>query len=116
MTDAVQELWDVECCSGTGHTIRDGGSHINIMVLNKKAFSRFMVAHDFWLKLESLLKATSLDGKERPPRAFAVLCDTCRHEKREPFWAVGKDENGGPIYRVPVCELGDWVFEEQSIR
>lgn len=96
-----QQLWDIECCSGTGHSIRDGGSHINIVVLNKKAFSQFLAAHDFWL-----------DGKKRPPRVAAVLCDACMHDNREPVWAVGKDEDGGPIYRVPVCELGDWAYEE----
>ena len=99
--DTEKELWNIECCSGTGHTVRDGGTHINIIVLNKKAFSRFMAAHDSWL-----------DGKQRTPRAAAILCDTCLRENREPFWAVGKDDDNGPIYRVPVCELGDWVFEE----
>ena len=99
--DSEKELLNVECCSGTGHTVRDGGSHINVVVLNKKGFSQFMVAYDIWL-----------DGRKRPSRATAVLCDACIREKREPFWAVGKDEDGGPIYRVPVCELGDWVYEE----
>ena len=98
--DTEQGLWDVECCSGTGHTIRQGGSHINIVVLNKKAFSRFLAAHDFWL-----------DGKKRTPRATAILCDACMGEK-EPLWAVGKDDDGGQIYRVPICELADWVFED----
>lgn len=99
--DTKQELLGIECCSGTGHTIRDGGSRINIVVLNKKAFSSFLAAHDAWL-----------DGKKRPPRAIALLCDACLREEREPFWAVGKNEDGGPIYRVPVCELADWIFEE----
>lgn len=99
--DTEQQLWNVECCSGTGHTIRDGGNHINIVVLNKKAFSPFLAAHDFWF-----------DGKERPPKAAAILCDACMRERCEPFWAVGKDEDGGPIYRVPVCELGEWVYEK----
>ena len=103
--DSEQELLNVECCSGTGHIVRDGGSHINIVGLNKKGFSRFMVAHDFWH-----------DGRKRPPWAAAILCDACLHENREPVWAVGKDEDDGPIYRVPVCELGDWVYEKEGIR
>lgn len=101
LTDTEQELLDIECCSGTGHTIRDGGSYINVVVLNRNAFSPFLVAHDAWL-----------DGKKRPPRATALLCDACLREEREPVWAVGKDEDGGPIYRVPVSELADWIFEE----
>lgn len=103
--DAEKELWDVECCSGTGHTIRDGGSRINIVILNKKAFSPLMAAQDIWL-----------DRKERPPRAVAILCDACMRESREPIWAVGKDEDGGPVYRVPICELADWVYEKEGIR
>jgi len=99
--DTEQEFLDLECCSGTGHTIKDGGSHINIVILNKKAFSRFLVAHDAWR-----------DGKKRLPRATAVLCDTCLREKREPVWAVGRNKDGEPIYRVPICELADWIFEE----
>lgn len=71
--DTEKQLWDIECCSGTGHTIRDGGSHINFVVLNKKAFSKYMVAYDIWL-----------DNKERQPRAMAVLCDKCVQEKKEP--------------------------------
>jgi len=100
-TDTKQELFDCLCCCGSDHKVRDGGSHINIVVLNKKAFSKFMVAHDFWL-----------DGKKRPPRAAAILCDACMRENREPIWAVGKDGDSKPIYRVPVCELGDWIYEQ----
>lgn len=103
--DSEQELFDVECCSGTGHAVRDGGSRIKIVVLNKKAFSPLLAAHDFWL-----------DGRKRPPRAVAILCDACMRERREPIWAVGRDEDDGPIYRVPVCELADWVYEKESIR
>jgi len=99
--DAEQELFNTECCSGTGHTVRDGGNHINIVVLNKKAFSPFLSAHDFWL-----------DQKKRPLRACAVLCDACMRESREPIWAVGKNEDGAAIYRMPVCELGHWAYEE----
>ena len=101
LTDTIQEFLDIECSSGTGHTIRDGGSHINLVVLNKKAFSPFLAAHDAWL-----------DGKKRPLRAIALLCDACIRGERGPFWAIGKDKDGGSIYRVPVCELADWVFEE----
>lgn len=67
-----EELWNIQCCSGTGHTVRDGGSHINIVCLNKKGFSQFMVAYDIWL-----------DGRKRPPRATAILCDNCMREKRD---------------------------------
>lgn len=95
-----QELWNIECCSGTGHTIREGGSHINLVVLNKKASSKFMIAYDAWL-----------DGKKRPPRAMAVLCDRCMGEKQDPIWAVGKDGEK-PIYRIPLAELEDWSYEE----
>lgn len=101
----LQKLWNVECCSGTGHTIRDGGSHINIVVLNKKAPSKFMMAFDFWL-----------DGKDRPPRAMAVLCDKCQPEGLKPLWAVAVDGDDMPIYRIPVAELEDWFYEEQNSR
>jgi len=99
-TDTEQLLWDIECCSGTGHTVREGGSHINIVVLNKKAFSKYMRAYDIWL-----------DGKECPPRAAAALCDKCLREKREPVWALVRDGDDKPIYRIPVAELGDWSYE-----
>lgn len=97
----TEKLWDIECCSGTGHTIREGGSHINVVVLNKKAFSKFMIVYDAWL-----------DGKDRPPRALAVLCDRCMREKRDPVWALASDGDSKPIYRIPVSELEDWSYEE----
>lgn len=95
------ELFDCLCCCGSDHTVREGGSHIAMVVLNKNAFSQFLAAQDFWL-----------DGKKRPPRAVAILCDNCMRDHLEPIWAVGRDKGGEPIYRVPVCELGDWIFEE----
>ena len=76
-----------------------GGTHINIVVLNKKAFSPYMSAFDLWL-----------DGKERLPRAAAVVCDWCMMEKRPPRFAIERDSDGGPIYRVPIEELGDWEY------
>jgi len=100
-TDTERQLWGIECCSGTGHTIKEGGSHINFVVLNKKAFSKYMVAYDFWL-----------NGKERPLRAMAVLCDRCWHEGREAIWALAKDGDDKPIYRIPVAELGNWSYEQ----
>lgn len=98
--DSQKELWDVECCSGIGHTVREGGNHINFVVLNKKGASKYMVAFDAWL-----------DGNERPPRATAALCDKCLREKREPVWALARDGDDKPIYRIPVAELEDWNYE-----
>jgi len=95
--DSEKQLWDIECCSGNSHTVREGGSHINIVVLDKKAPSKYMAAYDFWL-----------DGKERPPRASAVLCDRCLKEGRAPLFALARDGDDTPIYRIPVAELEDW--------
>jgi hypothetical protein len=99
--DSFQQFWNLECCSGTGHTIKEGGSHVNFVVLDKKGTSKYMVAIDAWL-----------DGKERPPRAMAVLCDKCQQEGRKPLWAVVRDDGDKPIYRIPVAELEDWSYEE----
>jgi hypothetical protein len=97
---STKELFDVECCAGTGHTVREGGGHVNLVVLNKKAHSKFLVAYDIWL-----------DGKERPPRAVAAICDSCARERKKPLFALARDGDKTSIYRIPVAELGDWSLE-----
>ena len=94
------EFFRLPCCCNPDHTIRDGGRFINIIVLNKKAHSKFLSAHDFWL-----------DGKRRQPRAAAFICDRCLEAHREPLYAYCRDNDDQEPYRVPVCELEDWTME-----
>lgn len=93
----------MECCAGCGHTIRQGGARINILVLDKRAHTALMAAYDIWL-----------DGKRRLPRALAIVCDRCLADKREPRYSVARDYHRGPIYRVPIAELGDWTYDDEG--
>ena len=91
-------LWDELCCTGEDHTIREGGSHINLVQLKKLAKWPYMVSMNF-------LVPESKDN----PLACAVVCDRCLKEEREIKYAMagieGKD--GAEYYRVPIDELDE---------
>lgn len=101
MMPEKNDLFNLPCCCDTRHTIREGGKNINIVVLNKKARSKFFAAHDLWL-----------DGKNRPPRAAAIVCDHCLEGKLDIVYAYCRDRDDQEPYRVPVSALEDWTMEE----
>ena len=90
------KLWDCLCCAGEDHTLREGGTHVNLVILRKLAKWPYLSAKNF-LVPES----------EKYPLAMAVVCDRCMSEKREIKYAlVGRQGgNGTEYYRVPVSEL-----------
>jgi len=102
--DNDEELFNRPCCCDPTHTIRDGGKYINIVVLNKKALSKYYSASDIWL-----------DGKLRQPRAVAIVCDRCLVAKLEILYVYCRDNDGPAPFRVPVCELEDWTMENSLV-
>lgn len=95
MSDS-DELWDCLCCCGEGHTVRDGGSHINLVMLRKLAKWPYLATVNFLIP-----------ESKKYPLANAVVCDRCLEEKREIKYAMaGIDGEGGAhYYRVPITEL-----------
>jgi hypothetical protein len=97
-------LWDETCCCEPdgGHLIREGGSHINLAMLKKKADWPYLAAMNFLVP-----------GAKENPLAMAVVCDRCLDEKREIRYAIGgRPGNNGQAeyFRVPVDELEDLEF------
>lgn len=95
------KLWDCLCCAGEGHTIRQGGSHINVMQLRKLATWPYLTSINFLVP-----------GSEKYPLATAVVCDNCLKERQEIKYAMagieGKDD--AEYYRVPIGELEEPEF------
>ena len=96
-------LWDEICCCSNGdHTVRQGGSHINLVQIKKLARWPYLASMNFLVP-----------GSEDYPLANAVVCDRCLREKREIKYAVG-GRNGGnghaEYFRVPVEELEEPEF------
>ena len=90
------KLWNCLCCCGDDHTIREGGSHINLAILRKLARWPYLTA-----------KNVLVPESEKYPLANAVVCDRCRDEKREIKYAMAgiQGEDGAEYYRVSVDEL-----------
>lgn len=95
MSDS-DRLWDELCCCGDDHTIREGGTHINLVQLGKLAKWPYMTAMNFLIP----------ESKDYP-LAIAVVCDQCLDGKREIKFAVGGHDNGGQVeyFRVALEEL-----------
>ena len=95
------KLWDCLCCCGD-HTIRKGGSHVNLIQLRKLAKWPYLASINFLVP-----------GSEKYPLANAVVCDRCLTEKREIKYAMagvpGKDGQA-EYYRVPLEELEEPEF------
>lgn len=101
MSDS-DKLWDMPCCCGDdGHTVAQGGSHINLVMLKKLAKWPYLAAENF-LVPES----------EKYPLANAVVCDRCLKAKIEIKYAMaGRQGPDGAVYeRVPINELEDPEF------
>lgn len=94
-----EALFETFCCSGLGHKVKEGGRHINLVALRKKAISRYLTIHTLWP-----------DGKQRPPKAAAVMCDECIRKKVKIKFAVAKDSDEGSVYTVPIADLEDWNY------
>lgn len=90
------KLWDCLCCCGEDHTVREGGSHINFVMLRKLAKWPYLASVNF-LVPESA----------KHPLANAVVCDRCLEEKRKIKYAMAgmKGEDGAEYYRVPKTDL-----------
>ena len=96
MAQDSDKLWDCLCCCGDDHTVKEGGSHINLVQLRKVARWPYLAAVNFLVP-----------GSEKYPLANAVVCDHCLKEKREIKYAMaGIDgDDGAQYYRVPITEL-----------
>ena len=91
------KLWDELCCCGEDHTIRDGGSQINIIMLKKLATWPYLTGINV-LVPESM----------KYPLASAVVCDRCLDEEREIKYALAGERGDNEYtryYRVPIDEL-----------
>ncbi|HUV52898.1 MAG TPA: hypothetical protein VMW64_07470 [Dehalococcoidia bacterium] len=94
--DSVEKLWDSFCCCSDDHTIREGGSHINLIQLKK-------LAEWPYLAISNVLVPAS----EKYPLACAVVCDRCLENKPVIRYAMaGKKGPEGAIYeRIPLEQL-----------
>jgi len=90
------KLWDCLCCAGEDHTIRQGGSHINLIQLKKLAGWPYLAFVNFLIPKSA-----------KYPLASAVVCDRCLEENREIKYAMAGVEKDGSAeyYRVPLNEL-----------
>lgn len=98
----TDKLWDCLCCCGEDdHTVRQGGSHINLIVLKKLAKWPYLAAVNFMVP-----------GSAKYPLASAVVCDRCLNEKREIKYAMAGVEgpDGAEYYRVPLSQLEEPEF------
>ena len=95
------KLWDCLCCAGDDHTIREGGKHINLVMLKKLARWPYLAAMNF-LVPESA----------KNQLATAVVCDRCMKEKAEIKYAMAgiEGDDGVEYYRVPIDELEEPEF------
>lgn len=91
------KLWDCLCCCGDDHKVRDGGSHINLVMIRKLAKWPYLAGFNFLVP----------ESKEYP-LANAIVCDRCMEEKREIKYAMAgvPGENGeASYYRIPIDDL-----------
>ncbi len=99
---AMEKLWNCLCCAGEDHTVRQGGSHLNLVSLKKLA------------RWPYLAEVNILIPESRKyPLATALLCDRCAEEGKPVLYAIAGDmgEDGHAHYwRVPVTELADPEF------
>jgi len=99
MVNDSDKLWDCLCCCGEDHTVREGGSHINLIQLKKLAKWPYLAVSNFLVPIS-----------KKYPLASAVVCDRCLEEKREIRYAMaGRQGHDGhaEYYRVPFNELED---------
>jgi len=96
-----RKLWDCPCCAGEGHTLRQGGSHINIIPLRKLAKWPYLAVTNF-LVPEST----------KYPLACAVVCDRCLEEGQELKYSMAAVErqDGAEYYRIPITQLEEPEF------
>lgn len=89
------------CCAGEDHTIGEGGSHINLVQLNKLATWPYLTAINFMVP-----------DSENHPLACAIVCNRCLAAGREIVYAMAgvQTENGAEYYRVPLEDLKDPDF------
>jgi len=90
-------LWDELCCCGEDHTIREGGSHINLVMVRKLAKWPYLAQFN-----------VLVPESKNYPLATAVVCDRCLDEKREIKYVIGgRDSGNGHVeyFRVPMGEL-----------
>lgn len=94
-------LMDCPCCAGEDHAIREGGSHVNLIQLEK-------MAEWPYLALVNFLVADSADH----PLACAVVCDECLAAGRKIRYAMAgvQGDNGAEYYRVSLDSLRDPEF------
>jgi len=95
-------LWDELCCCSDNHTVRQGGSHINLVQLKKLAKWPYVVSINFLVP----------KSKEYP-LATAVVCDRCLEQKSAIKYAIGGRDGGdghAKYFRVPLDELEDPDF------
>ena len=94
--DDSDKLWDMLCCADDNHTVCQGGSHINLVQLEKLARWPYLALMNFLIP----------ESKDYP-LAAAVVCDRCLEEKREIKYAMAgiKGVHGAEYYRVPIDEL-----------
>jgi hypothetical protein len=96
------KLWDCLCCCGEDHTIRDGGSHINLIITRKLARWPYLAAVNFLIPESA-----------KYPLANAIVCDRCLEEKQEiKYVMAGEPGDNGEVryYRVPLNELEEPEF------
>jgi len=95
------KLGDCLCCCGNDHTVRQGGNHINLIVLKKLAKWPYLAAMNFMVP-----------GSAKYPLASAVVCDRCLNEKREIKYAMAGVEgpDGSEYYQVPLSQLEEPEF------
>lgn len=96
MPQDSDKLWECPCCCGEDHTIREGGNHINLVMLRKLAWWPYLTQ-------VNILMPESVEY----PLASAVVCDRCLKEKRDIKYAMAgiEGEGGAHYYRVPINEL-----------
>lgn len=96
LSPAEKNLFAAPCCAGEGHTVQEGGSHINLVQLEKLATWPYLAAMN-----------VLVPGSEHHPLAMAVVCDRCLEAGAEIKYAMkGEPGVGGEVYtRVPLGEL-----------
>ena len=77
MPDESAKLFKLLCCCGEDHTVRQGGSHVNLVALNKIADWPYMINTNFLIPPEL-----------RQNCATAVICDRCLKDKVKIIYAI----------------------------